>query len=506
MLGKELSNLDLLKTIVNRKSVSLIILILLFISSYSRAGTIVYTVSDFGIKSNNTDDYTSAIQVILDKLRQDDNDNIIVYFPKGNYHFSGRLVVKSNNTNILGEDGTKLIFTQQKNVKNNRDGYQMYNRGILVSKKLKNVYIENLFLKGYSENNQVGYAVRFDDFANNSGVKKCIMDGFTGGILYNLANNNMLCEGNVFRNMTFVPKVKAGGYGIVFQSSHNTVTRNNTFESSIYRHAVYYARNQAHLNMGGSGHKFINNTIYGSVQDNYLTGNEQAFKILGNSELLIENNNFIGGVGHIWIVENEKGVKRIPEDIIISNNTFKNMINNSKSRVYGVGVDGNSYVNNLKIVNNFFDKNDVDELIKLQRGSNVNISNNIVNQLESGHFVIVDYGISNLQIINNKVNMNSDYDGIYIGRYNKNLEYQTNVEIRKNVIKNALFSIYAINMIGDIEDNEFHSMNTSIQIESGSFKGKISNNRLFNGRFGVFNKPENKYESFQNNYVEKLKK
>ncbi|WP_333662906.1 right-handed parallel beta-helix repeat-containing protein [Chishuiella changwenlii] len=459
----------------------------------------IINVGKLKLSSNEKVDYLEKIQSILDTIVTKEKETIL-YFPKGQYNISGNIIIKTSNLKILGDEGTFFEFTPQNSVPL-KQGYSEYKRGIIINPDLENVTIENIHIKGYTDSSLVAYAINFRDRTSKITVRSCILEGFTGGILYNLSNEDILCENNIFRNMIFVPAVKAGGYGIVLQSSKNSVIRNNIFENSVYRHAVYYARNQFHLDNDGEQHFFYKNKVYGSEQENYITGYELAFKILGNSKVSVFENEFIGGVGHIWLVENPKGVNKIPNDIKIYNNIFTNLKNNSKSKVYAIGVDGDSTIENVKIYDNKFENNYVDQLIKFQKGKNLIVSNNKITNLKEGHFLYVDYGVENLKIFNNKVDMDNEFDGIYIGASNKDLKYKTTAEIKNNVLKSTLFGIYANNLVETtIENNIIHSMNTNIYINDGYFSGTIINNNFFGGKKTFFSNKKNNNFYFKNNY------
>lgn len=455
-------------------------------------------VKDFGAVGDGVKDDYLSFQKAINSLK---NSNAILIIPKGNYILSRKLDVLRSNFQVLGEPNSKLIFTNE-NCDKPGNGFVNCKLGIHVGKNLSNISISGITVKGFTTNQIVSYGISVWDFTDGVTIKKCKLEGFSGGILFNRRNKDILIENCSFKDMIFVPLTKGGGYGVVFQSSSNSLMQYNVFESSVYRHAVYYARNQFHTNEAGFNHVFKNNTVYGSDQKNYQTGFELSFKILGNSNVDVINNEFRGGVGHIWIVQNDKGTSKVPQNIKILNNRFSDIKNTKISRVYAIGVDGDSNVENLLIKNNIFSNNKVDNLIKLQKGKDIEILNNKISNLEEGHFINVTFGITSLSIINNIVeSMNPEYDGIYIGSENKDLKYFTTGTIKDNTIKTALFSFYSNNFVkGLIVNNTFSSKNTSVYFAKGKFEGEIADNKFFNGR-GIFDAVENKSKSFTNNQL-----
>lgn len=423
-----------------------------------------------------------------------------VIIPEGNYYFSSKISIKSNNVELVGNNKCVLNFNFKK-VRNPKKKYDDYDGGIEIAKNLNNISIRNLTIKGNTDSNFLAYGIMVWDKSSHINIEKCIIDGFTGGILFNYKNSIVDCNGNIIRNMTFIPVLKAGGYGIVFQSSYKTTTRNNTFENSIYRHAVYYARNQFYSD-GGSDHLFSNNTVYGSSQKNYLTGYELSTKILGNSNITIEKNIFIGGIGHVWLVKNEKGYNKEPENITIEDNVFKNILNVPNTKMYAIGCDGETNVRNLNIIGNKFYDNYVNFLIKIQSGVDINISNNLVNRLMKGHFVYVQYGAQNLQINNNTVSgLNPEYDGVLIGGENSKMKYESTVFMSNNHIETALFGLFANNIVdGNISDNTIYSRNTGIYFSKGNFRGKVKGNKIYQGKRGIFDEGKGRIVPFDNNF------
>ncbi|WP_162850190.1 glycosyl hydrolase family 28-related protein [Sphingobacterium yanglingense] len=468
----------------------------LHINVQANVQEVIINVKEVGAKGNGISDDTRAIQNILNSF---DEKGGTVFFPEGTYLLSNKLVVKSNNIIIKGDVNCILSFST-KNCSKELKGDGNCDLGIHVSPNLKNITIVNLNIKSNTTDQMVAYGINVRDFVENIVISNCILDGFTGGILFNRLNKNIKCDDNIFRNMTFVPKAKAGGYGIVYQSSSNTSTTGNVFENTIYRHALYYARNPKYSE-SGQDHVFENNTVYGSVQNEYLTGYELSFKILGNSNFRIENNSFIGGVGHIWMTRYKTGADQNCNNIVIKSNTFKSIINRPKSKVYAIGSDDQANSYNLRIENNTFTDNDVDYLIKIQEATKVFIVNNVAKNIIKGDFLYVEGGAHDLNIIGNNINgINTNYSAFVIGEQG-NKKFSSDILMRNNDIKSQGNGIVANNLVkGDINDNNFYVDNIGIVFSGMNYEGVISNNRFFKSKQVISVKSNNVSQNARGNY------
>lgn len=450
-------------------------------------------VKDYGAVGNGISDDTKSFQRAVAALGIGSS---ILYIPTGVYKISSKIDIFRNNVNIIGKGSPVLKFTNE-NCKINNQGYCYCDLGIHIGANLSGVVIDGLRIVGSTTNQIVSYGITVWDFSKDITIRNCSLDGFTGGILFNRKNRNLLCENNIYKNMTFVPAVKAGGYGIVFQSSEKTIVKNCRFESSVYRHAVYYARNQKYLEEYGFDHEFFDNVVYGSMQNHYITGYELALKILGNSKIRIERNSFIGGIGHIWITKNKTGVNRDPKNIYIRNNLFKNIVNSGSMKFYAIGIDDNAKTDDLFIVNNKFENNNVNCLLKLQYGENITIENNIINKITQGHFLFVEYNVDNLLVSNNKVDgMDSGFYGVIIGSPDtkSKLLNKSSLTMKNNIIKGCgIGMLISSPFSGEIEDNDIYAKVGGISLPETHYDGIILRNRIYQSKWGIkSNKSTNK--------------
>lgn len=454
-------------------------------------------VKNFGaIGDGNTDD-TQAFVLAMSESKE---DHVVLYIPDGTYLLSSKIDILRGNIKIKGADNSVLKFTNE-NCKLDNRGYSYCDLGIHIGKDISDVVIDGVTVLGQTTNTIISYAITVWDFSNNITITNCTLSGFTGGILFNRQNRDLICEKNKFKNMTFVPAVTAGGYGIVFQSSINTIVRGNIFENSVYRHAMYYARNQKFPEEYGFKHKFYGNTVYGSVQKNYLTGYELSFKVMGNSDLEIENNTFIGGIGHIWLVKNNTGVNRDPLNVIIKFNIFKNIkLNNLSSHVYAIGVDDLAKTDGLNISNNTFENNYVSSLIKLQFGENMKINNNVINNINLGHFLFIEHSVADFQLINNKVQgMNNNSYGVIIGD-------SKSMTATKMTINNNLISGCEIGLLirtafsGDIQNNIIYAKSGGISLSQEKFNGNILGNKFYQSKWAIRNNNRQSKMSYSKNF------
>lgn len=424
-----------------------------------------------GAKGDGVTDDTTNIQSVLDSL----TNGGTIYFPDGNYIKSGVLTIKYPNINIVFAPNAKITDTiKGKN-------------GFIVNSGLHDILFNGVRLYGCSDSTEpVAYAIRCNDNSHDITFKDCRFDGYTGGLLYNYLNYNMVCHGCKFYNMIYVPSVSAGGYGIVFQASYNTRTINNYFDGSVERHHLYVGRNPVNVDPKGYNHVISGNIFIGESKSSYTTGFEYRVKVMGDSDVSIIGNVFSGGVGHILF--SAKGTTdQDPKNITITGNTFSNISKGDSSNSWCMGFDGSATAENVIIQGNVIKDCDCNAGIKFSSGVSVIVANNSIINLTSGHGIMSEFGLVDSMIIGNNIK-NTTGRGIYLAYSYSAGNECNNLAIRNNEIKSTTFGIY-LNAIlsGIIENNNI--LGTTYQclyFSNVKFVGTIRNNTFNGGNYAIY--------------------
>ena len=310
-------------------------------------------------------------------------------------------------------------------------------------------------------------------------------------------NSNILFDGNTFLNMVFPTNLNptgeagktTGGYGIVYQSSHDVVTVNNYFDN-IDRHCLYVGRDPANGDMIGFNHTISNNIFNMKNKEEYITTYEYAVKIMGNKNVTICNNVFDGGVGHLWIVASGKSNIQ-PQNVSVNGNVFKNISKGNSTSSCAIGSASNigmtTIVENCTISGNTIMDCDCLSAIKFDVLSNSLISNNTIKNI-SRHGILVEYGVKDSMINNNIIY--SVERGIML----KSTEsFGDTCDIKGNQIKECEFGIWldGIRYSNITSNNILTNAYNSIILNSGCFEGVINNNKFDGGNCAIAIKDSN---------------
>ena len=370
--------------------------------------------NNFNVKFNGAigDGLTNdkaAIQSAIDNY-----DNIFI--PRGVYVITEPLVVPSNKR-IYGQQGTTIKTINKTEV-------------FILQAGTENVIIENISMEGINDNLvPAAYGIGINENKNII-IKNCVFSGFTGGIIDNHFSHNIIIDNCDFKNLLYVPELLAGGYGVVLQGSENVKINNCTFEEDVERHSIYISINPV-LKDKGCRYIFVTNNLFmQSNKASYITNFEYQLKIMSASDVLVNNNVFNEGAGHILISNATQTL--FNKNIIINSNVFKNIVK-ATSYNKNISCDDGQITDNLTITNNIFDNNNVEANIKLFKGSNYIINNNMVKD-NTGHFIEVEKGVDGLQIQNNRVDL-------IVGRILWSATNKDTTLLNDVIIQNNFFSV-----------------------------------------------------------------
>ncbi|MDF2517910.1 MAG: hypothetical protein K0R59_3206 [Sphingobacterium sp.] len=389
--------------------------------------------------------------------------------------------------------------------------------GIKVAADLTNVVIEGQgTILGNMDSNRVGYAIAVGNNTSNGEIKGIRMDGWTGGVLLNHNNRDWNFTLNSFYNMTYVPEVKAGGYGIVFQESYDTLTTENYFDETVQRHHIYYAINTDLSTKGGENHVLSNNIFLMQNKAEYITGFEYSVKIMAAKNVTCTGNVLEGGVGGFWITSffpNEGPATLVidPDTINISGNTIRGLRKGNSGYGAAVGSHGShTMVRNLNIVGNTITDCESGRAdIDFGRVVNCNISGNVIEAKDGTNFgIYIDITAQHLTVDNNIIHGHNR--GFYIVKNSNNTEldpkvirisncniaaknfcifqqhsqFDTTFEIINNYLESTsgapVYIMY--NTTGlKISDNTFKNLSTSsnIILKEGQFADSYIYNNVF---------------------------
>ncbi|MBW4083538.1 glycosyl hydrolase family 28-related protein [Paenibacillus sp. S150] len=421
-------------------------------------------------------DDTSAIQAVYDLLV----DGGTVYFPEGTYSKTDAISINYSNIRTVFAPNAKIIDTVQ-----GKNGFS-------TGQYLSNIKFEGIDILGCSDDTfaSAADAVFIGEGTNNVEISDSRFDGYTIGILTEIYNYDITVSRCEFYNMTYIPSATAGGYGIVYQASRNTKTFDCYFDKSIYRHAIYVGRNPF-TDVSGKDHTIQRNTFEGDSQPTYITGFELRLKIMANSDVTVSNNTFTGGVGHI-LIQSTQTVNADPKNIIISNNTFKDIVKGNSTHSWGIGEEGpGSFMETVTISGNIFNNCDCIGHIGINLGKKITIEGNTVDNAVSGHGITSQNKVEDLRIISNDIRgLTSSYRCVYLNTSSTVSDPSThslNVVIRGNDFGNAQIGIYFNSTLTATIENNLIELTTqqSVYFANVKFTGVIRNNTFRNGNSAI---------------------
>lgn len=331
--------------------------------------------------------------------------------------------------------------------------------GITVGDDLTNISINGSgTIKGSTNNDTVGYSIAIGRNTKDVKILGTTLEGFTGGILLTHNNRNVKINSNSFYDMKFVPRVSAGGYGIVFQESYDTITIGNYFDETVERHHIYYALHSVYSTIESSGedHILSSNVFKMKSLATYATGMEYSVKIMATKNVTCTGNTLQGGAGGFWVTSFFPNEGATPESMIVHCKNI-NIIGNT---ITGIRKGNSGYASAIGSHGTF------------TKVYNLNVSENIIQDCESSRGDIDLARVYNADITNNRVYGNGTTNfGIYVDITAQDLT------IHNNRIYNHNRGIYLLKNSAEIEDKM-----------SGL---QITENRIKSNQFGIFQNNEN---------------
>ena len=424
------------------------------------------------------------LDVVLNSLiKSSDGTKILV--PSGNYIINDTIQILKNNIHLVFSQGCTITTTfHNKNA-------------IWIGHNVNNITIENLNIIGIANRDNEDWCISVGENSNNIKFINNRLSNFSGGIMLTRKNYNIIFDGNSFINMKFPTNLNpngtagktTGGYGIVYQSSHDIITVNNYFKN-IDRHCLYVGRDPANGSLIGYNHTISNNLFLMENKEQYITTYEYAVKVMGNKNVTVSNNIFDGGVGHLWLVASgENNIQ--PQNISINGNVFRNISKGNSTSSCAIGSASNinmtTIVENCVISGNTIMDCDCLSAIKFDVLTNTLISNNTIKNI-SRHGVLIEYGIKD-SMINNNIIYNVER-GIML----KSTEnFGDDCDIKNNQIKECQFGIWldGIRYSNITSNNIITNAYNSIILNSGCFEGNINNNSFDGGNCGLAIKTTN---------------
>jgi len=398
------------------------------------------------------------INAVFDKAKLVTNHLLI----DDQYSFTTALVI--NKSDFKLELTSKCVL--QKTSLANGNGIEVANATTGV------VIVGQGTILGNMNSTRVGYAIAVGDVASNGRVEGIRMDGWTGGILLNYKNRRWTFTLNSFYNMSYVPTVNAGGYGIVFQESYDTLTTENYFDETVERHHIYYAINTGLSVKGGENHVLSNNIFRMQNKTEYSTGFEYSVKIMAAKNVTCTANVLEGGLGGFWVTSfsPNDGTDTLVIDsdtINITGNTIRGLRKGNSGYGAAIGSHGSfTKVRNLDIIGNTIADCECGRAdIDLGRVINCNISNNVIDAKEGTNFGIYsDIVMQNVNITDNIIS--NHLRGIYLLKNSTNQELPCkNIKIANNQISSVNFCVFQQN--GNYEST-FDIQGNSLETSSGA--------------------------------------
>lgn len=408
-----------------------------------------------------------------------------ILIPSGDYILNDTIQILRDNIHLDFAKGCKITTSfHNKNA-------------IWIGHNVKNITIENINIVGIANADNEDWCVSVGENSNNIKFMHNRFENFTGGIMLVRNNSNILFDGNTFLNMVFPTNLNptgeagktTGGYGIVYQSSHDVITVNNYFKN-IDRHCLYVGRDPANGDLIGYNHTISNNLFLMESKEKYITTYEYAVKVMGNKNVTFNNNVFDGGVGHLWLIAS--GTSDIQcQNITVVGNTFRNITKGNSNSSCAIGSASNvgmtSILENCSITGNTIMDCDCLSAIKFDVIINTIIANNTIKNI-TRHGVLVEYGVKD-SMINNNIIYNVERGIMLKG----SLEFGDTCDTKLNQIKECEFGVWYENIrYGNIANNNIRTNKyNSIILNKGCFEGTIHGNKFDGGNTAIAIKNEN---------------
>lgn len=377
----------------------------------------------------------STLQEMLDYINTSGGGTL--YLPKGTYMVSNTLYIYAN-TKIVGEDKEKTVL----------EGDIL---GYLINVEGNHVTFDNLTLKGPNLSNDSGHGAISQSIAYKYlTVTNCIFDGFNTNIITQGDNRFIRVENNIFRNTPVKGTDVSSGYGIVYQSAQNTITKGNVFEDTVYRHGVYVSRSttDGHISIN---HIIENNFFYGKKDGeiSYPNGYELPVKIMGSQNVITRGNIFEGGIGGVFITKYDGAIVTDVDckNIVVTDNVFTDIVASNVDNAIVHCMNRQDLTQYLIVANNTV-KDCSCNFISGNNFENVTINSNMVSLLEP-QTGLNAYGfrfykpnlMKNVKIHDNFIKVGSAQRGVYYFNQTGDNAIYDRMEIYNNTFENGYFGM-----------------------------------------------------------------
>ena len=198
--------------------------------SFVIAGTYYVNITSGNDSNNGTSaNPWKTLHHAISQINGGDAGTYVLHVALGTYYVSGstyevdeEMVLSQSNVTIKGESGSGPII----------DGTnaQTWTKGLEITGS--NVTVENLYVTGFSDTNEVG--IRISEDAENNKVRRCKIYGNNWGIWVDKADGNQIRDCEIYQNTT---------HGIDVTWSNNVIVTGN----KVYSNPQYGIRAQCKL-------------------------------------------------------------------------------------------------------------------------------------------------------------------------------------------------------------------------------------------------------------------
>lgn len=268
--------------------------------------------------------------------------------------------------------------------------------------------------------NDGGNGIKIEVNGSRTIIENVYINGFVTGIYCDRVSDILINHCTTL-NHVYLPSIKQGGYNILLEKSSNiTIINCNLSGGANNRHCIYISDGNENVNITGC--------LFNMTQ--FVDDKEPIIYIRDNKMITITNNIFHGGTYSLFISGTTKGC----ENIIVSNNTFDNIVPKGES-------ENGKYI----VVTLSEDQK--------QRPKNVTITGNLINNTANNPTAIFVIG-ENVAVTGNAIR----------GQYNRLFElYYCQVFLGNN------------SLLGAICTNKEISVKEGVLGEINGYHGKIEN-------------------------------
>lgn len=314
----------------------------------------------FGAVGDGTTDDSEAIQRAMDT-------GMPLHGTEGKTYYSASNLYAKNdifNIHLIMDTSKMIIYEDAENVSVKNSQFEM--KGIVLD-----------------PNDRGEYALAFT-FCKNIWISDCYFKHFTNNVILNVTsdiyiNNNYFLDS--YQNAT-----RGNGYGVVLQCCKRVSISDNHFKD-VQRHGVYVSYTDEYENDDRfSGYNrwcddvtISNNIFQISVYNDGVnrSSTEQQVKCFASKNVNIENNQFIGCYGALFISTEETDINGYCENITFNNNIVKNMVSDYRAIILELWQGATSPINkNITITGNTFQNVSRYPCVKLSKIHGLTVSNN----------------------------------------------------------------------------------------------------------------------------------